>query len=61
MSIKTEVNCTINYLIWNHYFTETDEEDDDDERPARRRRMAERAAEGADDEDVGLLDALLLF
>ena len=29
-----------------------DESDDEDERPSRRRRIAERAAEGAEDEEV---------
>ena len=30
----------------------TEESDEDDERPSRRRRLAERAAEGEEDEDV---------
>ncbi len=34
------------------YIFFTEESDDEDERPSRRRRMAERAAEGAEDEEV---------
>ena len=34
------------------FFLITEESDDEDERPSRRRRIAERAAEGADDEEV---------
>ncbi len=36
----------------DHLSTFADESDDEDERPSRRRRIAERAAEGAEDEEV---------
>ena len=37
----------------------TEESDDEDERPSRRRRIAERAAEGAEDEEVYTFSLIL--